>query len=266
MKKSDHEQALVRPPKGGKMIYKQSRFSHLAPVPFRCLAAGRSGSGKTSALYSAVVDHYRACFSKIVIIARTAHLDHSYVQLQEWAAKHLRQDNREEPFVFTGFEDEGALMDIFNVHAAKVAKEKQQRKEEHSSAPLSSILWIIDDLSDSHALRSRNESVLNKVFTTGRHSGQSVWLNCHALSAVGTLLRKNASCLLVWKISAHSEYEMLADNFAHLVGGKEAFRAIYEVAVVDAPPFSFLTILPHEQDPDKMFLARFDEHLVIEDD
>jgi hypothetical protein len=261
------DQALVHPPKGGKMNFKQSRFDHLAPVPFRVLAAGRSGSGKTSALYSAATDHYKGCFSKIIIVARTAFLDHSYVQLQEWAAKTLRQDHREEPFVFTGFEDEGALMDIFNAHAAKVAKEKQQRKEEHSSAPLSSILWIIDDLSDSHALRSRNESVLNKLFTTGRHSGQSVWLNCHALSAVGTLLRKNASCLIIFKISNAKEFEMLAMEYAHLVGGREIFQEIYDVAVgKGAPPYSFLTVLPHEQDVDKMFLARFDEHLVIEDD
>ena len=261
------EQALVRPPKGGKMVYRQSRFPHLAPVPFRVLAAGRSGSGKTSTLFSAVTDHYRGCFSKIVIVARTAFLDHSYVQLQEWATKHLRQDNREKQFVFTGFENEDALMTIFNEHADLVSREKQQRKNDHSSAPLSSLLWIVDDLSDSNSLRSRNESVLNKIFTTGRHSGQSVWLNCHALSAVGTLLRKNASCLLVYKISNRKEYEMIADEYAHLLGGKEAFQEIYSAAVGrGAPPFSFLTILPHEQDTSKMFLARFDEHLVIEDD
>ena len=33
-----------------------------------------------------------------------------------------------------------------------------------------------------------------------------------------------------------------------------------------APPFSFLTILPHEQDEKKMFLARFDQRLVVESD
>ena len=99
--KNKREQALVHPPKGGKMHYRQSRFSHLAPVPFRVLAAGRTGSGKTSALFSAVTDHYRGCFSKIVIIARTAFFDHSYVELAAWAAKHLRQDQTEAPFVCT---------------------------------------------------------------------------------------------------------------------------------------------------------------------
>ena len=74
------DQASVRPPKGGKMVFKQSRFEHLASVPFRVIAAGRSGSGKTSALFSAVTDHYRGCFKKIYIIARTSKLDHSYIK------------------------------------------------------------------------------------------------------------------------------------------------------------------------------------------
>ena len=262
------EQPLVRPPKSAKMVYRQSRFPHLCPTPFRVLAAGRTGSGKSSALYSAVTDYYRGCFNKgLVIIARTANLDHTYVQLQEWAAKHYRQDNREKQFVFTGFEDEDASMGIFREHEALVAKEKNQMKNDNSSEPLSSLLWVVDDVSDSAALRSRNESLLNKIFTTGRHSGQSIWLNCHALSAVGTLIRKSASCLLVFKISNRKEYEMIADEYAHLLGGKEAFQEIYSAAVGrGAPPFSFLTILPHEQDTSKMFLARFDEHLVIEDD
>ena len=60
---------------------------------------------------------------------------------------------------------------------------------------------------------------------------------------------------------------MLAEEYAHLVGGKEAFQEIYDAAVgKGSPPYSFLTILPHEQDVDKMFLARFDERLVLEDE
>ena len=128
------DQAIVVPPKGGKMIYKQSRFEHLASTPFRVIAAGRSGSGKTSALYSAVTDFYKGCFKRLVIIARTAKLDHSYIQLREWAEKHLKQDNRERPFVFTWM-DEEKLMEIFKEPSQLVAKEKIQRKEDNSKEP-----------------------------------------------------------------------------------------------------------------------------------
>ena len=137
------DKAIVVPPKGGKMIYKQSRFEHLASVPFRVIAAGRSGSGKTSALYSAVTDIYKGCFKKIYIIARTARLDHSYVQLREWAERHLKQDDKEEPFVFTDMDDE-VLMKILNAQSQLVQKEKIQRKQDHSKEPLSSVLWIIN--------------------------------------------------------------------------------------------------------------------------
>ena len=257
------DQAIVHPPKGGKMIYKQSRFEHLASVPFRVIAAGRSGSGKTSALFSAVTNHYRGCFKKIYIIARTAKLDHSYIQLREWAETHLKQNDNEEPFVFTNM-DEEALMKIFNANAQLVAKEKIQRKQDHSKEPLSAFLYIIDDLSDSAQLRQRNESFLNKLVTTGRHSGQNVWVNVHALSAVSPLIRKNVSMLVIFKISNHKEYDMLREEYAHLVG-KEEFDQIYQMAVgKGAPHYSFLTILPHEQDESKMFLARFDQRLTAD--
>ena len=163
------EQAIVHPPSGGKMIFKQSRFEHLPSVPFRCISAGRSGSGKTSALYSAVTDHYRGCFKKIIIIARTAHLDHSYVQLREWIERHLKQENEREQFIFTSIEEE-KLMKIFDDQAALSSKEKIQRKADHSKEPLSAMLVIIDDLSDSANLRVR-EGFLPKLATTGRKSG-----------------------------------------------------------------------------------------------
>ena len=107
--------------------------------------------------------------------------------------------------------------------------------------------------------------MLNKWATQGRHSGQSVWVNVHALSAVSPLIRKNASMLLLFKISNFKEYEMLRDEYSHLVG-KNEFDDIYRIAVgKGAPAYSFLTILPHEQDERKMFLARMDQRLFVED-
>ena len=57
---------------------------------------------------------------------------------------------------------------------------------------------------------------------------------------------------------------MLREEYAHLVG-KEEFDQIYQMAVgKGAPHYSFLTILPHEQDESKMFLARFDQRLTVD--
>ena len=48
---------------------------------------------------------------------------------------------------------------------------------------------------------------------------------------------------------------------------KEEFDQIYQIAVgKGAPAYSFLTILPHEQNESKLFLARFDQRLSVESD
>ena len=125
-------------------------------------------------------------------------------------------------------------MPLFDEWAAKVAKEKIQRKTDHSQEPLSACLWIVVDMSDSKQLRERNESVLNKLFTMGRHSGQRCWVNVHALSAVSPLIRKNAAILLIFKTGNHKEYDMLGEEYAHLVG-KDEFDELYKLAVDKVP-------------------------------
>ena len=58
---------------------------------------------------------------------------------------------------------------------------------------------------------------------------------------------------------------MLKDEYAQLVPG--AFDEIYQMAVgKDSPAYSFLTILPHEQDEGKMFMSRFDTRLSVNSD
>ena len=57
---------------------------------------------------------------------------------------------------------------------------------------------------------------------------------------------------------------MLREEYAHLT---KSFDEIYKMAVgKGAPAYSFLTILPHEQDDDRMFLARFDQRITVESD
>ena len=69
--------------------------------------------------------------------------------------------------------------------------------------------------------------------------------------------------LLVFKISNSKELEQLEREYAALIGLNE-FREIYQLACgKGAPPYSFLTILPGESE-DKMFLARFDQRLVVD--
>ena len=266
MKPRPKEQAIVKPRSTGTINVKQPRFEHLHfNGSMRVLVSGKSGSGKSQLMLSAVTDFYRGCFDKggIVIVARTAFLDPTFTALREHAEAHFGQNNKERPFVFTSPSDP-KLLDLFEEHEDLVRKEKAQRKIDKSSKPLTSRLWIYDDVSDDPQLRIR-EGLLPKLFCTGRHSCQSVWCNVHQLTAVSPLLRKGASMLCCFKISNALEMQKLTEEYSWLIG-REVFLDMYHMSAGrDAPPYSWLTIMCVEQDPTKMFYARFDQRLEIDD-
>ena len=260
------EQAIVVPPRGAIMNYPKSRFEHLH-TPFRCLCVGKSGSGKSAACYNAITNFYRGCFSKIYIVSRSANLDHTFILLKEWAEKTLGQDNKQERFVFTSLaESSEDIMRIFLEHEKLVTREKHQRKADKSKAPLSAICWILDDITDDYASLHAREGFLPRLFTTSRHSGQSIWLSCHQLTATAPLLRRNCSMLVIFKIANAMEMAKISEEFSWLVG-RDSFMEMYDLAAGRrAPPFSFLTIMTLSQDTSRMFYARFDEVLVVEEE
>ena len=255
------QQAIVRPVKAGQWKFKQSRYPAMPAVPFKILCVGRTGSGKGCCIHSAILDHYRGAWHKIVLVSRTAHLDHTWKDVVDYASSALKQDQEREPYIFTSFEGEG-LGKILAEHADLVKRLKGKKEK-----ILPSLLLCIDDLSDDPNLKLRGESMLSKLFTTGRHMGISVWLNIHSLKSVSPLLRKNASTIVCFKITAGSEWESLKDEFELLAGSKETFQEMYDIAAgKHAPPYSFLVINAHESDPKKAFMARWDTRLIPRSD
>ena len=260
------DRAVVVPKQSFKYNVKQSRFEHLHfNGSMRVLCSGKSGSGKGQLLLNAVTNFWRGCFEGgIVIVARTANLDPTFQDIKEYAEKRYKQDNKEKQFIFTDPADP-KLMDLFLEHEALVRKEKVQRRVDKSKQPLTSKLFIFDDISDSPELKIR-EGLLPKLFTTGRHSASSVWCNVHQLTAVSPLLRKNASILCIFKIANAVEMQKLSEEYSWLIG-KEAFMDMYDRAAGrKAPPYSYLTIMTTEQSPDRMFYARFDQRFSVDSD
>ena len=261
------EQAIVKPMKETPYTFKQSRFEHLAaslPVPWRVLCSGRSQAGKTELLRNVVTNFWRGAFEKIYIFSRTARLDSTYKAIIEYAEK-LGQDETEEPFVWEDL-DVDALTNIME-ERKRIIQRIKASKETHK---LPAVLIIIDDMSDSEVLQKRSgPGVIAKLFTMGRHFGISIWCNVHSVNSFGPLARRQASGLILFKITNAREYESVKEQFSHLVG-RDEFDALYDIAAgKQAPAYSFLTVFPNSHRADDaekpMFMARFDKVLLVED-
>ena len=261
------EQAIVKPMKEAQWVYKQSRFPHLAaslPQPWRVLCSGRSQSGKTELLRNVVTNFYRGCFDKIFIFSRTARLDSTYKAIIEYCEKN-GQDESEEPFVFEELD-----VDVLTKLMAERKSVIQRIKANGDTHKLPGVLIIIDDMSDSEILQKRSgPGVIAKLFTMGRHFGISIWCNVHSVNSLGPLARRQASGLILFKITNAREYESVKEQFSHLVG-RDEFDALYDIAAgKQAPAYSFLTVFPNSHRADDaekpMFMARFDKVLLVED-
>ena len=89
----------------------------------------------------------------------------------------------------------------------------------------------------------------------------------HSAISAGPLLRKNASCWILFKVSNSKDYKTISEEFGHLVGGTDMFDEVYRAALgPKSPEYSFLVIKPREQDVNEMFLARWDQKITVESD
>ena len=250
------ERAIVKPIRSGEWKYKQSRFDHLPRVPFRCLCSGRSAAGKGVLVTNVVTNFFRDAFKKVYVFAPTVHLDNTWQTIAHHCKRNLKQSDLREQFLFEDF-DTAALADIMK----RQRRDISIQKADDDIRELKGCLIVLDDFSDNNQLKLRSNGIVTKLMTTGRHYGISLWINVHSINSLGPLARRQASTLVVFKITNSREYQSLREQFGQLIG-LEAFDAAYELAAgPNSPAYSFLTIYPNSHDPKRMLMARFDQRL-----
>ena len=63
----------IAPLKGVRKFHtKQSAHEHMPEVPFRMIALGNSGSGKTLTLQNMILNHYKGVFKNILVESHCA--------------------------------------------------------------------------------------------------------------------------------------------------------------------------------------------------
>ena len=253
--------AKVVPLKHAERTFKQSRFEAMPRVPFRMLLTGRSAAGKSTTISSLILDHYRGVFEKIYIFSSTVHLDPTFQALVKYGELELGQgktdDLQSSEFVFTTF-DETAIHEIMDRSKASIEKQAKNKQTLKGSA------IILDDLSHENGMRKQGGGTLARLFTTARHHGLTIIASTHSSTSLGPLARRQIDTLLIYPISNTREMQSLSEQYSRLASkDPKVFDEIYKYAAgPSSPPYPFLTVFVNSRNPNKTFLARFDEWII----
>ena len=200
------EPAVVKPVKLKDRKLKQSRYPALPSLSARICFFGRSGSGKSQAMASAIMDWYKGCFSRIYLFGKSAKRDPLYVALADFIRDHCEFDDDEE-FVFTELNYEV-------LERLMTECEERMHQERRAKKPETQTLFVFDDMTGDAGLKQRHSNPVDKLFFQGRHINASVFLSLHSILAASTMQRKNATCMCCFRATAGTELAALEDSFA----------------------------------------------------
>ena len=229
-----------------------------APIPTNMLLIAPSGAGKTMILLNLLLKFYKDMFARIWFFSPSIKLDPQYAPLRKYLETMSDQDK--EPLMFEDL-DQQALGKILNDQRA-ICEECGRRKQK-----IPQVCVVLDDLADRGDILTKrqggnNGSWLITLATRGRHFGVSWIISSQVLNLVGTVIRKNARSMCVWRLRNHKEVEALCEELSG-VYSKDILMEMYREAT--AEPYSFMFIRLDAKTREEMFYLRFEHRLVPED-
>jgi len=209
-------------------------------APFRSLPAnslhiGPSGSGKSLTLLRTLMDSDKlgGMFDFYLLLSPNIFIDPQYASLIEYVHKTTGQ--MQSDFCFEDF-DQGAIRKLMadqkkaNAYLRKIGSKR-----------LLSACCVIDDFGERADLMKAHGSVINSLFTRGRHLQISVYgLLLQRFRLANPTIRFNAHVLYVHKLNSQKDLEALAEEFSAAVGGKENFVEMYRRATAKKYGFLFI--------------------------
>ncbi len=184
-------------------------------LPMRLMIVGKSGSGKTSALVSLLLDkrYYFNDFKgeNIYIFSPMAN-DHKMDLLID--KKNLAMLN-----IYNQFDDDilNALYDNL-VEQFKTEKELKKKKIDNK-------LIILDDLSFDGSLRNGNYNSVARLMMNGRKHGISVIVTAQYMSHILPSCRFNSNALILFNMN-EKELDLIADEQNYSGLSKKKFKEI----------------------------------------
>ena len=110
------------------------------------------------------------------------------------------------------------------------------------SKRLMSACIVIDDFGERADLVKAHGSVINSLFTRGRHLQISVYgLLLQRFRLANPTIRYNAHCIYVHKLNNQKDLEAIAEEFSASTGGIDNFISMYHKATATKYGFLFIT-------------------------
>jgi len=170
-------------------------------LPMRLMIVGKSGSGKTSALVSLLLDkrYYNKDFKG----------DNIYIfsPMQNDHKMELLIDKKSIPMIniYNQFDDD-ILNELYNNLVEQFKTEKELKKKK-----ISNKLVILDDLSFDGSLRNGNYNSVARLMMNGRKHGISVIVTAQYMSHILPSCRFNANSLILFNMN-EKELDLVADE------------------------------------------------------
>lgn len=128
----------------------------------------------------------------------------------------------------------------------------QQKKYPRDEMP--SMLILLDDILSRDFKKTNDISMLSSKF---RHYEMSIFLSTQSFRSIGTIIRNNATDILIFKQQNSKELEKIREEYGELCGSEDVFMKYYNYAHDE--PYSFLYI--SVQDNPAKFYKRHEEFI-----
>ena len=134
----------------------------------------------------------------------------------------------------------------FDEEAIRELMEEQKKVNAYlrkiGSKRLMSACVVIDDFGERADLVRKPSSIINSLFTRGRH----LQISCYGLliqrfRLANPTIRFNTHVIYVHKLNSQKDLEALAEEFSAVVGGLDNFIAMYHKATAKKYGFLFIT-------------------------